>query len=90
MEYVVYCLYSERFDKLYIGQTESLIQRFYSHNKLSNDSYTRSYRPWKVIYVEYYDSRVDALRREKQLKTGKGRDWLRNSQLTLMKTIEFI
>ncbi|SEF65871.1 GIY-YIG catalytic domain-containing protein [Halpernia humi] len=31
-EFVVYVLYSEKYDKYYTGFTSSLIERFYSHN----------------------------------------------------------
>jgi|TARA_Y100000592_G_scaffold98002_1_gene170012 putative endonuclease len=31
-----------------------------------------------VVYVEFFDSKKDALKREKELKSGKGREWVKN------------
>ena len=78
MEYVVYVLYSEKFEMHYTGCTTSLISRFHSHNHFSKKGFTIKYRPWKVIHVEFFNSKSDALKREKYLKTGKGRDFIKN------------
>jgi putative endonuclease len=75
--HVVYALHSEEHNKLYIGETAQLIDRFYSHNFKATKGYTIHYRPWKVIHVEFFASRAEALIREKQLKSAKGRNFLR-------------
>ena len=75
-EFVVYILFSEIHQKIYIGYTSSLIQRYYSHNFLSKKGYTIRYRPWKVISVEFYSTKTDALKREKWLKSGVGRKFI--------------
>ena len=75
--FTVYVLYSENHSKIYIGQTSNLIERFVSHNKLGND-WTARYRPWKVVYCEYFEKRTSALKREKQLKSQKGRERIWN------------
>jgi putative endonuclease len=77
--FVVYVLYSSQFDKIYIGQTASLISRFHSHNFLANKGWTVKFRPWEVVYVEFFNARSSALKREKELKSGKGRAWVRES-----------
>ncbi|MGY6562029.1 MAG: GIY-YIG nuclease family protein [Luteibaculaceae bacterium] len=51
--YVTYVLYSKKFDRLYVGQTSSLIERFKSHNSLSKKGFTVRYRPWRVILVDF-------------------------------------
>ena len=76
MYYVVYILKSKRFKKIYIGFTSNLIQRFYSHNTLAKKGYTKNYRPWMVIHVEFFTNKRDALQREKFLKSGLGRNWI--------------
>jgi putative endonuclease len=76
MEYVVYILFSEKSQKYYTGFTSDLISRFHSHNELSTKGWTIKYRPWKVIYVEFFASKTEALAREKYLKSGKGREYL--------------
>jgi len=41
-------------------------------------SYTKRYIPWKIIYTENFISRSEALIREKQLKSQKGREFIWN------------
>ncbi|MFQ6600658.1 GIY-YIG nuclease family protein [Flavobacterium sp. C3NV] len=53
-EFVVYILYSEKFNKNYTGYTSNLIERFKSHNILETQGYTLKFRPWKVIHVEFF------------------------------------
>ena len=76
MDFVVYILYSFDSDKIYIGFTSDLISRFNSHNSYSKKGHTTRFRPWKVIYCEYYLTKSDALKREKFLKSGIGRKWI--------------
>jgi putative endonuclease len=76
-EFVVYVLYSKKFEAIYIGYTSSLIQRFYSHNNFSKKGHTVKYRPWIVVYVEFYQTKKEALKREKQMKSYRGRLWIR-------------
>ncbi|NRS92853.1 GIY-YIG nuclease family protein [Frigoriflavimonas asaccharolytica] len=64
-EFVVYVLYSEKYKIHYTGFTSDLISRFRSHNLLSNKGFTRKYRPWLVVYVEFFDNKKDAIQREK-------------------------
>ena len=77
-EFVVYILYSEKFNKNYTGFTSNLIERFKSHNFLETKGYTLKFRPWKVIHVEFFPSKAEAMKREKYLKTGIGRDFIKN------------
>ena len=75
--FVTYALYSQNFNKIYIGYTADLIGRFYTHNVLSTKGYTQNFRPWMVVYVEFHDLKSTALQREKQLKTSRGRAFVR-------------
>ena len=88
--YTVYALYSPVHDKIYIGYTSNLIQRIWNHNFGETVSFTKNYRPWKVVYTEYFDSKSEALRREKSLKSFQGRKFIREVQLELMKEIKFL
>jgi putative endonuclease len=76
-EFVVYILYSEKFDKNYTGYTSNLIERFKSHNIFETKGYTLKFRPWKVIHVEFFNSKSQAMKREKYLKTGIGRELIK-------------
>jgi len=76
MIYTVYVLYSEAHSKIYIGFTSNLIERFKSHNSLSRKGWTMRFRPWQVIYCEYFSTKQEAVKREKVLKTAKLRSWI--------------
>lgn len=52
-----------------------------SHNELGNKDWTRSYRPWLLIYIEEFATKKDAMFREKMLKGGQGRAFIRNEIL---------
>ena len=77
-EFVVYILYSEKFNKTYTGFTSNLIERFKSHNNLSTKGYTLKFRPWIVIHIEFFNSKTEAIKREKYLKSGIGREFIQN------------
>ncbi|MBP6573782.1 MAG: GIY-YIG nuclease family protein [Flavobacteriales bacterium] len=77
MSHWVYALYSIAHDKLYVGETGDLHARFLSHNELATKGWTVRYRPWIILYSEEVASRSAALVREKQLKSGGGRTFLR-------------
>jgi putative endonuclease len=77
--FTVYILYSKKYDKKYVGFTSNLIERFKSHNLLSKKGYSLKFRPWFVLYTEYYDSKTDATSREKWLKTGVGREFIKSN-----------
>ena len=74
--YTVYVLYSESFGKIYIGYTNNLETRLRSHNELSTKGWTIKFRPWKVIHTELFENKIKAMRREKELKSARGRDWV--------------
>ena len=63
-------------NEIYIGYTVNLRERFSRHQKGLVQS-TKPYRPWKLIFYEAYISKVDAKRREKYLKTAKGKRTLK-------------
>jgi putative endonuclease len=74
--YTVYVLYSQKYDKIYIGQTEDIERRLIEHNNGLLSTYTKRYQPWEVIYAEEFETRSEAMRREKQLKTSRGRAFI--------------
>ena len=81
IEYVVYVLFSIENDKIYIGFTSNLEQRLLSHNELSTKGWTVRFRPWKLIYTEIFKDKVSAMKREKELKSFRGREWIRSQFL---------
>ena len=75
--FTVYVLYTKQHNKLYIGMTSKLEQRLLSHNKLAKKGFTVRFRPWTLIHTETFDTKNEALLREKKLKGGQGRQWIR-------------
>ncbi|MDP2207301.1 MAG: GIY-YIG nuclease family protein [Bacteroidota bacterium] len=72
MGITVYILYSNQFNKTYVGQTNNLIKRLKYHNSGQVKS-TKRYIPWEMLYFEEYSSRSEAMRREKWFKSKTGR-----------------
>ena len=77
MNWYVYVLLSKKANKWYIGSTRDLRKRILSHNAGENRS-TKYGVPWKVIYCEISLDKKDARAREKYLKSGMGRRYLKN------------
>ena len=76
LQYCVYVLKSQEDGKLYIGFTTDLNRRLTEHIKGYSKA-TAPRRPLKLIHVEYYLSKDDAVRRESYFKTTKGKRALR-------------
>jgi len=75
----VYVIYSQDFKKVYIGFTSDLEKRLIAHNHPSNKGWTKKFQPWVLIYEEKFEMKSEAMTREKQLKTAKGREFIHNS-----------
>lgn len=48
--FVVYTLYSPSFNKIHIGYTSDIANRFISHNELGIKGYILRYRPWVIAH----------------------------------------
>ena len=77
MYFYVYVLLSEKDGKLYTGYTKNLKNRISDHND-GKVSSTKLRRPLKLIYFEGCLNQQDATRREKYLKSGNGKTYLKN------------
>ena len=67
MPYYVYIIQSLKNEQFYKGYSENPVARLSQHNAGETSS-TRPFMPWKLVYVELCDSKVAALKREKNLK----------------------
>ncbi len=76
--FFVYVLYSDGFDKYYVGLSENVDKRLKEHNEGQNKS-TKPYIPWRVVHLEEYKTRNEARTREKYLKSASGRRWRRKN-----------
>ncbi len=74
--YYVYILQSEKDNKLYTGYTSNLKQRIKMHFSSEVES-TKTRLPLKLIYYEAYTEKEDAQGREKFLKSGSGKRFIR-------------
>ena len=75
MAYFVYILQSERDGSYYVGYTADLGKRIDRHNQ-GGGRYTRGKLPWKLIYHEVFDSRGEAMKREREIKGRKDRSYI--------------
>ena len=74
--FYTYVLQSEKDNKLYVGFTKDLKQRFEQHQKGQVDA-TKKRMPLALIYYEACISQEDATKREKYFKTYHGRMFLK-------------
>ena len=75
--YNVYVLYSINFGRKYTGLTNNLDRRLKEHNSGQNKS-TKAFVPWTLIYQEHFDNSIEARKREKYLKSGIGREFIKS------------
>lgn len=72
--YIIYILKSTKDGKLYVGQTQDLESRLKRHNNGLVKS-TRSRIPLQVVHSEEFNTREDAVKREKELKLPSAGDF---------------
>ena len=69
-------------NKIYIGHTSNLENRIKRHNGLlpvKKSSYTyKNGSNWRIIHKEEFDTRDEAIKREKELKSFKGRKFIKS------------
>lgn len=62
--------------RLYTGSTNNLERRLSEHNS-GKSRYTRTTKPFILVYKEEHPTRLEARSQEKFYKTGKGRELLK-------------
>ena len=78
MVYFVYVIYNPENNKIYIGQTLDLKKRLEQHNDHSFKKFTSRYPGnWNLVHKELFSSRKEVVLREKQLKSFRGREFIR-------------
>ena len=77
MEYTGYVLKSIDHNYLYTGLTSNLKNRFLRHNS-GREKTTRPYRPFEIIFTETFSTRIEARQKEKYLKSGFGREFIKS------------
>ena len=74
-KYFTYILESEVDGSFYYGYTSNLEKRLAEHN-LGKSRYSAGKTPWKLIYYEEFNSKSEAIKREKELKRKKSKDYI--------------
>ena len=75
--FYVYAIKSENKNYVYVGLTNNPNRRLAQHNS-KKEKTTRSYAPYKAILTEEYQTRIEARQREKYLKSGIGKEFLKS------------
>jgi len=73
---LVYALVNKE-NRIYVGMTKNLNKRLSDHN-FGRVFSTKGFRPWKVLYYEECGDRRNSRMREKYLKSGIGKEFLKN------------
>ncbi|MFZ6012987.1 MAG: GIY-YIG nuclease family protein [Bacteroidota bacterium] len=74
--FYVYVIRSTIDGRFYVGMTADVENRLSEHNGGRTKS-TKGFRPWVLVFVEEFPSRVEARKREKYLKGGSGKEYIK-------------
>ncbi|MCF7860344.1 GIY-YIG nuclease family protein [Patescibacteria group bacterium] len=74
--YYIYVIQSTIRNYIYVGLTNDVSRRFQEHNR-GRAKTTKPYRPFKLILTESFKNRGEARMREKYLKSGSGKEYIK-------------
>jgi len=74
-KYFVYIIYSLSKDRYYVGQTQDLEKRLADHHS-SRSKFTKQTKDWVLVYFEEFVTRSEAVKRELEIKSKKGRKYI--------------
>ena len=77
---------SEKENIIYKGYSLNPIKRLKQHNS-DESRYTSNKGPWKLVFVQQFESKTDALKREKQLKRANSKylEWCIGQSFNIVK-----
>jgi putative endonuclease len=83
--YYVYIIESQKSGIFYKGSTSDYDRRLDEHNEGINH-YTRGKGPWKLIFVQQFETKSEALLKEKKLKRCNKEylKWLVEQQVNIL------
>ena len=73
----VYAIRSEVNGEIYVGMAKDAENRLREHNAGKN-RYTKGLKPWKTLYREVHFDWESGRKREKYLKSGIGKEFLKS------------
>ncbi len=74
--FFIYVLRSINRNYIYVGLTSNVTKRFNQHQQGKNQT-TKPYLPFILVLQEQYNTRMEARQREKYLKSGVGKEFLK-------------
>ncbi|MFW0837876.1 MAG: TatD family hydrolase [Candidatus Komeilibacteria bacterium] len=75
-KYFVYAILCDD-ESIYIGQARDIRKAWRLHRDGNGAEHTKKHKPLYIIHYEEFNSRIDAVAREKKFKTGLGQKWLK-------------
>jgi putative endonuclease len=75
--FYVYAIQSLKDGRIYVGMTADINKRIQQHNSGLTFS-TKPFKPWRLIYTEVLSNRISARTKEKYLKSGVGKEFLKS------------
>ena len=76
--YYTYIIKSKIRNYIYVGLTSDIERRFEEHNSGKNKT-TKPYLPFDLLFKENFSTRVEARKREKYLKSGIGKEYIKSN-----------
>ena len=73
MLFTVYILYSEAFDISYTGFTSGSLQKRLRKDLADHSGFTARAKDWKLVHSEIFESKNEAMKREKEIKKWKSK-----------------
>ena len=83
--YDVYVIVSLSRKYIYVGFTANLNKRLTQHQSGWSRA-TAPYRPFKLLFTEKYPTQPQAREREKYLKSGIGKEWIKSTFFDIKKS----
>jgi len=74
--FYVYIIYSQKLDKFYIGYTSNIQMRIHQYHNQGRSKFTSRGIPWEFSYSESFETEIEAVQREKQIKRMKSRKYI--------------
>jgi predicted GIY-YIG superfamily endonuclease len=63
---------------LYKGHCSNIEERYNRHCAGFGAKHTKKHKPLKIVLVEEFQTEQEAIKRERYLKSGIGREWLKD------------
>ena len=70
--YFTYVLLSQKIKRTYIGSTKDIKKRLMQHNS-GNTKSTKKFKPYKILFIERFETKTEGEKRERYWKSGAGR-----------------